>query len=120
MNNGPFTPPNFPNFQFNLSDQIKEVSAVSSGFDAAMESIAEAKREEYEREEQNRENIELTAKVLNGMLATMRDEAEKAADRDKEAEKAAKKNLLVARLSMIFAALALVAPFVIEGIKGWK
>lgn len=117
MTNGPFIP---PNFQFNLSDQIDQASAISSEFDEAMESIAKVKQEEYEREEQNRENIQLTAKVLNGMLATMQDEAQKAADRDEEAQKAAKKNFWIALASMIFAALAIVAPFVIEAIKGWK
>jgi septal ring factor EnvC (AmiA/AmiB activator) len=120
MTKDPFTPPNFPKLQFDLSDQIDQVSQISADFDARLESIAEAKREEYEREEKNSENLQLTAKVLNGMLATMRDEAEKAAERDKEARTAATKNFWIAFTSMAFAALAIVAPFVIEAIKGWK
>lgn len=117
MNNEPFLP---PNFQFNLYDQISQVSGISSGFDEAMDSIAEANQEKYEREEKNSENIQLTAKVLNGMLATMREESEKAAERDVEAKRTAQKNFWVALASMVLAALAVVAPFIIEAVKGWK
>ncbi|WP_369744556.1 hypothetical protein [Paenarthrobacter sp. AMU7] len=117
MNNEPFLP---RGFQLNISDQADRAAALSADFEEAMESIAEAKQEEYEREEQNRENIQLTAKVLNGMLTTMREEAEKAAARDKEAKGTARKNFWIALSSMILAALAVITPFVIEAIKGWK
>lgn len=85
-----------------------------------LDSIAEARQQEHEREERNSGNIELTAQVMREMLAAMQEQAVAAEGRDKEAKKAAAKNYWVALGSLIFAALAVGAPFVIEALKGWK
>lgn len=84
-----------------------------------MDSIAEAKRLEHEREERNSENIQVTTEVMQDMLAAMSEQAIEAAARDVEAKNAARKNFWLALGSLIFAALAVIAPFVIEAIKGW-
>lgn len=117
MNNGPFLP---RDFQFNLNDQIDQASQFSREFDQAMESIDEANREKHEREEQNRENIQVTAKVLHGMFTAMQEEAANAAERDADAKASATRNFLLTLASTILAALAVITPFVIEAIKGWK
>lgn len=99
------------------NESIASYSGISQ---EALDSIAEAKQQEHEREERNSENIEVTAQVMRDMLASMQAQAIEAEARDKEAKRAAAKNFWVALGSLIFAALAVVAPFVIEAIKGWK
>lgn len=82
--------------------------------------IAEIKQQERDREERNSVNIQATADVMKDMLAEMGAQAEEAAARDLQARKSASRNLLVAIGSLFFAVLAVIAPFVIEAIKGWK
>lgn len=85
-----------------------------------LDNIAAAKQQEHDREERNSENIGLTAQVMQEMLAAMHAQAVTAEERDDEAKKAAARNYWVALGSLVFAVLAVVAPFVIETIKGWK
>lgn len=47
----------------------------------ALDTIAEAKRLEHDREERNSENIKVTAQVMQDMLATMSEQANEAAAR---------------------------------------
>lgn len=98
------------------AENIASYSGISQ---ETLDSIAEVKQQELEREERNSENIEVTAEVMRDMLATMHAQAVAAEERDKEAKKAAARNYWVAFGSLIFAALAVIAPFVIEAIKGW-
>lgn len=98
------------------AERIASYSGISQ---ETLDSIAEVKQQELEREERNSENIEITAQVMRDMLATMHDQAVAAEERDKEAKKAAARNYWVAFGSLVFAALAVIAPFVIEAIKGW-
>jgi hypothetical protein len=84
-----------------------------------LEGIAESKRMEHERDERNSENIHVTAQVMQDMLAAMSEQASDAAARDAEARASARKNFWLALGSLIFAALAVIAPFIIEAIKGW-
>lgn len=86
----------------------------------ALDSIAEARRIEHDREERNSENIHVTAQVMQDMLASMSEQGNQAAARDAEAKSAARKNFWLALGSLIFAALAVITPFVIEAIKGWE
>lgn len=99
------------------AERIASYSGISQ---ETLDSIAEARQEEHEREERNSENIELTTQVMRDMLTTMHEQALAAEARDKEARAAATRNYWVALGSLIFAALAVGAPFVIEAIKGWK
>lgn len=102
-----------------VTQQARLVSEHSVVSQATLDSIAEAKRIEHDREERNSENIHVTAQVMQEMLAAMSDQATQAAARDVEAKSAARKNFWLALGSLIFAALAVAAPFVIEAIKGW-
>ncbi|MDR7159184.1 hypothetical protein [Arthrobacter sp. BE255] len=99
---------------------IESIASYSSSISQdTLDNMAEAKQLEHEREERNSENIELTAEVMRDMLATMHAQAVVAEARDREAKSAAAKNYWVALGSLFFAALAVVAPFVIEAFKGW-
>ncbi|TAP45632.1 hypothetical protein [Arthrobacter sp. S39] len=98
---------------------VESIASYSGISQETLDNMAEAKQLEHEREERNSENIELTAEVMRDMLATMHAQAVVAESRDREAKSAAAKNYWVALGSFIFAALAVVAPFVIEAIKGW-
>jgi hypothetical protein len=98
------------------AESIASYSGISQ---ETLDSIADVKQQELEREERNSENIELTAQVMRDMLATMDAQAVAAEERDKEAKKAAARNYWVAFGSLLFAGLAVIAPFVIEAIKGW-
>jgi hypothetical protein len=85
-----------------------------------LDGIAEAKRAEHEREELNSANIQTTAEVMKEMLAAMQAEAQQSTARDSEARTSARRNFWIGLSSMILAALAVVTPFIIEAIKGWK
>lgn len=78
--------------------------------------MAEARSAEQAREAGNSENIHVTAQVMQEMLASMSEQATQAAVRDTEAKRAARKNYWLALGSLILAALAIIAPFVIEAI----
>lgn len=121
-------PPTYPsiNVESMREKAIKSVAqqaqrvVVDSGISQeTLDSITEAKRVEHEREERNSENIQVTAQVMQDMLTAMSEQAREAAARDDEAKKAARKNFWLALGSLIFAALAVIAPFAIEAIKGW-
>jgi hypothetical protein len=95
------------------------VASYSGISQETLDGIAEVKQQELEREERNSETIEVTAEVMRDMLATMHAQAVAAEERDEEAKKAAARNYWVAFGSLVFAVLAVIAPFVIEAIKGW-
>jgi hypothetical protein len=88
--------------------------------DSYLDDIAESNRIKREREELNSANIGTTAEVMKDMLSAMRAEAEQSAARDQVAKASARHNFWVSVSSMGLAALAVIAPFVIEAIKGWK
>lgn len=106
----------------------------TSHYDSLSEDFAEVARLKREREDTNAGHLELTAQALRDMLALTQAENEAAKERDRlaqerdaaakkrdeEARKAQRANLLVAVSSLIAAVLAVIAPFVIEAIKGWK
>lgn len=103
-------------------------------YTAMAEGVAEAARERRDREETNAEHFERTAQALRDMLALTQAENEAARERDRlaqerdaaakkrddDARNAQKANLRVAVCSLIAAVLAVIAPFVIEAIKGWQ
>lgn len=88
--------------------------------DLGLDEMVKAKRIEREREEQNSANIQTTAEVMKEMLAAMKAEADQSAARDEDAKSSARSNFWVAFSSMVLAAAAVVTPFIIEAIKGWK
>ena len=118
------------------------VMRFSETHEKMLKAQADARREEDERETLNSQNIQLTAEVMREMLERMTAEAANADKRDQaaaktaerhhresskaaqrrdyDATKAAKTNLGFVVASTLLAAMAVVAPFIIEAIKGWK
>lgn len=104
------------------------------GYSDVAESINAANREKRTREDEQAGHIEVTAQALQDMLAVTRAESEAAKERDRlaqerdaaakkrdeEARRSQKANFRVALGSLVAAVLAIIAPFVIEAIKGWQ
>lgn len=98
------------------------------------ESMETATREKREREDKSAGHVEATAQALRDILAITQAESEAAKERDRLAQvrdEAAKKrdeaaqrsqnaNFKVAVGSLVAAVLAIIAPFVIEALKGWQ
>lgn len=98
------------------------------------ESLEDSAREKREREDTSAGHAEATAEALRGMLAITQAESEAAKERDRlamerdeaakkrdeAAQKSQKSNFWIAVGSLTAAILAIVAPFVIEAIKGWQ
>ncbi|UOD80337.1 hypothetical protein [Paenarthrobacter ureafaciens] len=89
-----------------LKSQAEELS---SDYTQMMDRINRSKREEYEREVRNSENIQATAELIKDMLKEMK------------AQAATGRTILwLTGATTVLAALAIAAPFVIEVIKGWR
>lgn len=99
---------------------VPRIDVDTSYMDGLAEEIAEANHVKHERAERDSANIGVTAEVMKDMLAAMQAEAEQSAERDREAKESARRNLWVGLSSMVLAALAVITPFIIEALKGWK